>query len=98
MIDAHCHLHLSSDVSGGVERARNAGVTQVVVNATGEQDWNTVLGLYETYRDFVVPCIGVHPWYCTDLQADWELRLEETLARFPHALLGEVGLDHYNSK
>lgn len=98
MIDAHCHIHQSSQLPTLISSAQSAGVQQVLLNATCEQDWAAVLSLHQAYSDFVVPCLGVHPWFCRDLGTGWELRLGEILREQQHVLLGEVGLDHYSSK
>ena len=98
MIDAHCHIHQSPQLPALIASAQAAGVQQVLLNATCEEDWTAVLSLHHSYSDFVVPCIGVHPWFCRDLEMGWELRLEGILREQQHVLLGEVGLDHYSSK
>lgn len=67
LFDAHCHLQLEpllSNVIESVERAKSVGVLRASVCGTcpGE-DWNAVASLASRFPDFVVPCLGLHPYW-----------------------------------
>lgn len=91
MIDTHCHLS-DDDAAGVLERARSAGVTQLIDVAT------TIAGARETLaraerEDGVYACIGVHPHEASDPGDLDELR--ELLAHPLAVAVGETGLDYY---
>ncbi len=88
------HLHLQDPRFNGIRaevllRARKAGVTGMFCNATRQEDWQ---GTLELASPSIFPFIGIHPWYCRDLEKKWERRLEETLET-TRCGIGETGLD-----
>lgn len=91
MIDTHAHLS-DADAAGVLDRARAAGVTQVIEIAT------TIAGGRETIaraerEDGVYACIGVHPHEADDPGDLDELR---ELAAHPLVVaIGETGLDYH---
>ncbi|MEI8095855.1 MAG: TatD family hydrolase [Spirochaetales bacterium] len=97
LFDAHCHLQASvfeSDREAVFARARAAGVEGFVVCATEPGDWDDVEALARTEAG-VIPAFGVHPWYLPEGQttSDWLAPLEARLLAWPHAWVGEIGLD-----
>lgn len=43
----------------------------------------------------MIPCFGVHPWHAAEVDpAELAFELDQWLARFPTAGVGETGLDH----
>lgn len=99
-IDTHNHLHdpRLGDAEPVIAAMREAGVERCVVNATSEADWPAVAALAGCHPDFVMPAFGVHPWKAHTAEAGWETRLAGMLERFPHASLGECGLDGWVSE
>lgn len=100
LIDAHLHLQmpgLREQADSIIDETRRAGISLLIVNGTGPEDWPDVAALAERYPE-VVPFFGVHPWKVNELVEsgiDWETRLMEYLAQFPEAGVGEVGLDKW---
>lgn len=99
--DTHCHLdapEFAGDVAGVVDRARSAGVTQLVLPAIAPHDFETVQEL--AHRHGLAYALGIHPLCVDGLDEDGALAaLRDALAR--HAddarlvAVGEIGLDHF---
>lgn len=92
--DSHCHLQdprCAGRVQELLARARVAGVAGAVCCATGEGDWEAVLGLARTHPG-LVPMVGLHPWFVADAAPGWVERLRERLLA-TGAGVGECGLD-----
>lgn len=100
IIDTHSHIYLEEfddDREQVVERARQVGVTSVILPAI---DWAT-LGRLEKmcseYEGFCYPLIGLHP---EEVKEDYReiLRLMEKCLdekTAPYIGIGEIGLDFY---
>jgi TatD DNase family protein len=96
LVDTHCHLQeevLEGHVEAIVSRARETGVSHLVVNGTHPGDWPQVLDLARTYPE-VVPCFGLHPWFVGDAPGNWAEVLEHYIDAVPSAV-GEIGLDRW---
>ena len=92
LFDTHCHLTeepLASDLRGVLARAREAGVEEVLVPASGRASWGAVTAM----RDLpgVHTAIGLHPWFAQE-GVD-KVELEDVLARHSCVAIGEIGLD-----
>lgn len=92
LIDVHCHLFmepLSRDPGAVLTRAREAGVTGIIVPAYDLASWAKVTGLAR--RQGVKVMYGLHPWVADEpLDLD---QLEEVLSGPAVAGVGEIGLD-----
>ncbi len=96
LIDAHNHLQeevLEPHLPAVLARARAAGVTSQVVNATHEGDWAQVRALAAACPD-LIPCFGLHPWFVGERREGWLERLRTLLLEVPSAV-GEIGLDRW---
>ena len=92
------HNHLQDERFGGrqaelVAACERAGVRQMVVNGSCEDDWPQVLALAKQHP-IVLPSFGYHPWYVHERSADWLARLTECLDKTRGAV-GEIGLDRW---
>jgi TatD DNase family protein len=99
-IDTHCHLDAAEfdvDRDAVVDRARSAGVAQIVLPAVDAGNFSRVRDL--AHRHGLAYALGIHPM-CTDAARDADLALlRETLAAQaadPRLVaVGEIGLDHF---
>jgi TatD DNase family protein len=99
-IDTHCHLdaiEFDVDRESVVERARAAGVAQIVLPAVDAGNFERVREL--AHRHGLSYALGIHPM-CTDAAGDADLAfLREALhahADDPRLVaVGEIGLDHF---
>ncbi len=62
-----------------------------------ETDWPRVIHLMKTQKG-IHPSFGLHPWFIANRSPDWLQILEKMLLQYPHASLGEIGIDHAINK
>ena len=106
LIDTHSHLFVGEfdeDRADVVRRAREAGVTRVVMPNIDEASVEPMLKVCAEYPEYCYPTIGLHPTevkgdYCQVLdrmktQLDASVRGEALHP--PFIAVGEVGLDFY---
>ena len=97
MFDAHCHLdRVPEDPQAVLQRARQAGITDLVVAGVQASSWDAQTRLSQTG---VHVAWGVHPWRVAEAPngIDKELDALSTLLKsppIPPVALGETGLDH----
>jgi len=99
-IDTHCHLdaaEFDTDRAAVVERARAAGVVQIVLPAVGRENFDTVRLL--AHEHGFAYALGIHP-LCVERAVDDDLRaLSDALAEHRAdpclVAIGEIGLDHF---
>lgn len=92
MIDTHCHLYdepLAADLTGVLQRARDAGVTGMVVVGTTLETSRRAVSLAEAHPD-VWAAVGQHPDAEEPLDLDG---LDRLLASDRVVAVGEIGLD-----
>ena len=99
-IDSHCHLdapEFDADRAAVVQRARAAGVGQIVIPAVAAFDFDTVRLL--AHQHGFAYALGIHPLYVMQAQEqDLALLAEqlETHACDPRLVaIGEIGLDFF---
>jgi len=98
--DTHCHLdapEFDADRPMVVQRARDAGVSRLVLPAVAVEHFDTVRDM--AHEHGVAYALGIHPLF-VDRAADEDLaRLQDALARHrddPRLVaVGEIGLDHF---
>ena len=100
-IDTHAHLdgtEFAEDRATVVQRAKDAGASQVFIPAIDLPSLDTVMDFCHQFPDFAYPMVGLHP---EEVKADWQ---EVLSAMNPHLsdagviAIGEVGLDFYWSR
>jgi TatD DNase family protein len=98
MLDAHNHLHQLPDPDTRIREMRSVGLVGCVVNGTSESDWPAVAALADRHPDFVRPAFGLHPWYAHRRSSAWLGQLTGFLDRYPHASIGECGVDRWTNQ
>jgi TatD DNase family protein len=99
MIDTHCHLDspaFDADRDAVLARAREAGVSWLMIPAVGPDRWDALREGYSR-RSGVRYGLGIHPQLLPEIapQDDYRhlARLEELLASGGASAVGECGLD-----
>lgn len=90
MFDAHCHVDQLPDSAVVLDRARAAGVEDVLVAGVSPAGWRQQLALQ---RDGVHLALGLHPWAVAETPEGWQEELEGHLDASPIVAIGETGLD-----
>ena len=101
-IDTHTHLdgeEFAADRDAVMERAREAGVSRVLIPSIDMKSVESVLDTCRRYPGYAYPMVGLHP---EEVRADWSVvldRMHEYLRPgHPFIAIGEVGLDYYWSR
>ena len=115
-IDTHCHLdgeEFNEDRDAVVQRAREAGCTQMFIPAIDLKSCHTVLDVCNRYPGYCRPMLGLHP---EEVRDDWrdqlaaikdimmskvqnsKLTTSKLQSTFNVLAIGEVGLDFYWSR
>ena len=91
------HARFADDLAETMTRARQAGVSQMVVVGFDMASSEQAVSLSERHPGVLFAAVGVHPHDAKDWDAGAEARLR-TLADHPHVIaIGEIGLDfHHN--
>lgn len=99
-IDTHCHLdaaEFAADRDAERQRARQQGVSHLVIPAVHREHWQAVRALAHAHGDSYA--LGIHPLYTGNAREDdvAELRsLLQACADDPHLVaVGEIGLDFF---
>lgn len=101
MIDTHSHIYLDdfdTDRDEVVLRAKNAGVSHIILPNIDSSSTQRVLSIEATAPYFFHAAIGVHP---TSVKADVEQELahvEQQLRQHNFCAIGEIGMDLYWDK
>lgn len=92
--DTHIHLqdYSPADVKNVVTNANKNNVCEFVNVSSHPADWQKVLKIAAEFKG-IIPAAGVHPWYISEVPADWAERLEDLLQQNPLLWLGECGID-----
>ena len=96
MIDIGANLTnkaFKEDLPGVIDRARQTGLTHIIVTGTTVAESRLALELCSTFPDLLYCTAGVHPHDAKDVAADW-IEALENLHRDKHVkAIGETGLD-----
>ncbi|WP_026623165.1 TatD DNase family protein [Ensifer sp. WSM1721] len=97
LIDTHCHLDFpdfEAEREAIIERAREAGVGQMVTISTRVKRFDTILAIAETYPN-VFCSVGTHP-HNADEELDITVDDLVRLSGHPKVVaIGEAGLDYF---
>jgi len=99
-IDTHCHLdaaEFDADRAAVIDRARSAGVAQIVLPAVGRANFDTVRALAHAHG--FAYALGIHPLAVERAGDDDLAHLRSKLAAHRDdtrlVAIGEIGLDHF---
>lgn len=99
MIDTHSHIYgpeFDEDRDAVITRAKDAGVTQILLPNINAETIRPMLDLCEKYPSYCYPMMGLHP---EDVKEDFQQVLDGMRALLespnPYIAIGEVGLDFY---
>lgn len=100
MIDTHAHLdgeEFAEDRAEVIARAKEVGVSKVLVPAIDYASSIAVMQLCAQYPHFAYPMIGLHP---EEVKENWREELEKIREYVFQDIIGigEVGLDFYWSR
>jgi TatD DNase family protein len=93
-VDSHCHLDFpafDADRPAVLARAREAGVTDIVVPGTTPDAWGSVAAVAS--EPGVHAAYGLHPWWSADYRPEQLQALAEHLGSGQAVAVGECGLD-----
>ncbi len=100
LFDTHAHLNLpqfADDLDDVIERAKRAGVSEIVVVGFDEKTIERALELVDRYS-CLYAAIGYHPVDAIEMK-DEHLSMLERLSSHPKVVaLGEMGLDYHWDK
>lgn len=84
----NAHTHLS-----WIKRHHENNSGYASVCAASCDDWDQLAEAARQAKGTIIPSFGVHPWHLDNAPLDWEQKLSALLDEFPHAGIGETGLD-----
>lgn len=91
MIDTHAHLdgvEFNDDREAVMQRAREAGITKILVPAIDLTTSQQILTLCRQHQGFLYPMVGLHP---EEVHNDWEEQLEAIKQLLPQVPLPSAG-------
>jgi TatD DNase family protein len=94
LIDTHAHLDEMENIELVITAAKEAGLVAIVAVGSDLKTNEATLKLAESYKDFVYPALGWHPWFIRE--SDINANLEFIKSNVDKAVaIGEVGLDYH---
>ena len=101
MIDTHSHLYseeFRDDLDEVVERARQAGVSHVIMPGIDSSCHHDMLAAADRLGSWASVAVGLHP---TSVDLRWKDELQfvfDHLGDLDFCAIGEIGLDYYWSR
>lgn len=101
MIDSHSHIYCDAfdeDRDAVVQRAREAGVSHIVLPGENLASVPLQVALHERYPDYISLALGLHP---EEVNGDYMSELEQLrplLDQHHVVAVGEIGIDMYWDK
>ena len=101
MIDTHSHIYsndFDADRAEIIQRAKDAGVSQIILPNVDSETLPQMLALEAEYPDYCLAAIGLHP---TSINENYRVELalvKSELERRNWIAVGEIGIDLYWDK
>jgi TatD DNase family protein len=89
------HDSFDADRDQVLERARQAGVVQMVVTGSSEESTRKAIDLARTHPGYLFATSGVHPHHAADLTKEALPSLESAAREAEVVAVGECGLDYF---
>lgn len=99
LIDTHCHLNFpqfSTDFDRVLERAKEAGVTRMIVPGSDLDSSRKAVELATRYS-MLDAAVGIHPHDASSYDEACTASLDELAADPCVVAIGEIGLDYYRN-
>jgi TatD DNase family protein len=94
LVDTHVHLEEIEDLEHALDEAKSSSIMAIIGVGSDYDSNQKVLDFAQTYKDFVYPAIGLHPFNLKGSEIDRNLEFIE--AHIGEAVgIGEVGLDYH---
>lgn len=97
LFDTHCHFDdaaFAADRDAALQRAREAGVGEMLLPAVSAASWEGLKQVADTYPGLYA-AYGLHPMFLAEHQAAHLDALEQWLGRERPVAVGECGLDFF---
>ena len=98
LIDIGCNLthdSFDSDRASVLDRARDAGVVQMIVTGASDEGSQAALDLSRAHPGILFATAGVHPHRASDFSDETEARLRKLSSEKDVVAVGETGLDYF---
>ncbi len=94
LIDTHAHLEQVENLEQALTEAKSANMIAIIGVGSDYESNQKILALAQTYKDFIYPALGLHPWNLKVSEMDHNLEfieanIDEIVA------IGEIGLDYH---
>lgn len=89
------HDSFDHDRDAVLQRARDAGVTRMVITGASREHSPKALELAQAHPDFLYATAGVHPHHAVEYTAECDAEMRELLAHPQVVAVGECGLDYF---
>ena len=98
MIDSHAHITSENyeNIEEIIHNIKNKGVIAVINAADRLKTAYEVIDLSKEYKDYLLPCVGIHPEHVNEINKINEI--EEIIKNNKVYAVGEIGLDYYYEK
>jgi len=94
LIDTHAHLEQIKNLEQALTEAKSANIIAIIGVGSDYKSNRKVLDFAQTYKDFIYPALGLHPWNLKVSEMDRNLEFIE--AHIDKAVaIGEIGLDYH---
>lgn len=101
LIDSHAHIYASEfkeDIDFVIERAKEAGLVKIYMPNIDHESIDSMMNLANTYEDFCIPMMGLHPCYVKKGFEKNLYEVESLLNQKDFCAVGEIGTDLYWDK
>ncbi len=101
LIDSHSHIDFSEfndDRAAAIERANDAGISNIIVSATTAERWSLIKILCDEQGDEQPQChpaYGLHPMFMGEHKSQHIDELKHWIENEKPIAIGEIGLDYF---